>query len=137
MPEFVPVANIPDNVTDPMVRGYLETAEWCGVDEDNGDAKRLEEADRAEWSGMAILAARRTCTDFRELAGDLLEGLDEESVGMDLWLTQNRHGAGFWDTYPGELGDKLTELAHPYGAEYVTVNCVTSSQGETVAFLYI
>lgn len=32
----------------------------------------------------------------------------------DLWLTRNRHGAGFWD---GDYknGDELTEFAHAYG----------------------
>lgn len=39
-----------------------------------------------------------------------------EQVGQDLWLTRNRHGAGFWDgALPGDLGKRLTDAAHVYG----------------------
>ena len=44
-----------------------------------------------------------------------LSGIEPEQLGHDLWLTRNRHGAGFWDRGLGEIGDKLTELAHSYG----------------------
>jgi len=41
------------------------------------------------------------------------------SAGHDLWLTQNHHGAGFWDrastVWAKELGNTLTKLAHDAG----------------------
>lgn len=39
----------------------------------------------------------------------------DEQVGHDLWLTRNRHGAGFWDRGLGLLGDVLTEIAQQMG----------------------
>ena len=36
--------------------------------------------------------------------------------GHDLYLTRERHGAGYWDRGLGELGDYLTDIAHAYGA---------------------
>lgn len=37
------------------------------------------------------------------------------SLGHDLWLTRNGHGAGFWDRGLGELGERLTKAAKTYG----------------------
>lgn len=37
-------------------------------------------------------------------------------VGDNWILTANRHGAGFWDTGLGRIGDYLTDMAH--GASY-------------------
>lgn len=36
---------------------------------------------------------------------------DEQQIAHDLWLTQNGHGAGFWDGDWGDHGDHLTKLA--------------------------
>lgn len=36
-------------------------------------------------------------------------------AGHDFALTRNHHGAGFWDRGLGDVGDKLTDLAHAYG----------------------
>ena len=40
--------------------------------------------------------------------------LSDEQIGHDFWLTRNRHGSGFWDRGLGDLGLKLTELAHEF-----------------------
>jgi hypothetical protein len=37
------------------------------------------------------------------------------AVGHDLWLTRNRHGAGFWERGLGVIGQRLTEAAHAMG----------------------
>ena len=53
---------------------------------------------------------------------DLHEYLTEqgwEQFIHDYWLTRNRHGAGFWDRGLGDLGDRLTELAHNDGEYHV------------------
>lgn len=44
-----------------------------------------------------------------------ISGIEPEQVGQDLWLTQNGHGAGFWDRGLGKVGDQLTDLAKPFG----------------------
>lgn len=104
---------------DPMARAYLDCALWTATDEEGG---RLDRAHSLyDFAPQAIAHARETCEDFRTTAGDLLNGLDSTQAGHDLWLTRNRHGAGFWDRGLGDVGRKLTALAHPYGDSYVYV----------------
>jgi hypothetical protein len=64
--------------------------------------------------------------DWQTVNSDLLEkaGTNEQN-GHDLWLTQARHGAGFWDRGYGETGDKLTEAAHLFGP----YDCLISEEG--------
>ena len=101
--------------------GYLECALWSSCDLYTGH--RLDEL------GTGAMAAETfddmACDVWRFLAtcwGDVwedfeidLSGIEPEQLGHDLWLTRNYHGAGFWDRGLGEIGDKLTELAHSYG----------------------
>lgn len=61
------------------------------------------------------------CRMFREQAGDLLSGLNEEQCGHDFWLTRNGHGAGFWDRGLGDLGQKLTDAAHSFGEQWTYI----------------
>lgn len=39
------------------------------------------------------------------------ENYSYSQAGHDLWLTENGHGAGFWDRDIGDIGEKLTDLA--------------------------
>lgn len=42
--------------------------------------------------------------------------LDYTQLGHDLWLTRNRHGAGFWDgDWPSPLAESLTEFSNELG----------------------
>lgn len=118
MPKYIPMADCGD--ADDFTRAYLECAEWCGIDEEEREAFELSVS--PVWSKKTILQARGECDDFRSAADGLLEGINEERAGHDFWLTRNRHGTGFWDRGLSEIGDKLTELAHPYGEAYVTFN---------------
>jgi len=49
---------------------------------------------------------------FVEKSGDLLNGITDEMIGHDFWLTRNGHGTGFWDRteIDKETGQKLTEI---------------------------
>jgi hypothetical protein len=40
--------------------------------------------------------------------------MSDEQIGHDLFLTRNRHGAGFWDRdcLSKDIRDKLTQIAH-------------------------
>lgn len=41
---------------------------------------------------------------------------DEAAAGRDFWFTRCGHGVGYWDRdLPGELGDKLSDIARTYG----------------------
>jgi hypothetical protein len=44
-----------------------------------------------------------------------IERYGEESLGHDIWLTSQRHGAGFWDRGAGELGERLTQACRACG----------------------
>ena len=101
--------------------GYLECALWSSCDPYTG--RRLDElgagavADET-FDDMACDVWRFLATCWGDVWEDFeidLSGIEPEQLGHDLWLTRNRHGAGFWDRGLGEIGDKLTELAHSYG----------------------
>lgn len=113
---------------DILTRHYLIAALWSNTD-DNGDPLDAH-YDLADIHPDSIARASATCAAFLADAGDLLEQLPDTygphphcgtvhpqiaAAGHDLWLTSNGHGAGFWDRGLGELGDKLTHLAHAVG----------------------
>ena len=55
------------------------------------------------------------------IEGPDIGALNPTQLGHDLWLTRNRHGAGFWDRGLGELGDQLTATAHQMGEQALYV----------------
>ncbi len=96
-----------------FVRAYLAAAHWLETGEEGQPAKSRE------FSEGAKDAATRTCAMFYTVARCELEkaitlpGYDEDLAGVDLWLTQNGHGAGFFDRkvlVDNEIGERLTEL---------------------------
>lgn len=118
MPEFEARAFLPRSLS-PMVRAYLECAEWCGIDEE--DRESYEEADTVAWTNAALVQARQDCEAFLELIQGVVweEAMSEERLGHDFWLTRNRHGVGFWDRGLGKLGETLTKWAHMFGEQSV------------------
>jgi hypothetical protein len=48
--------------------------------------------------------------------------VDPAQTGHDLWLTANRHGAGFWDRDLGSVGERLTAMAHNVGGASILVD---------------
>lgn len=101
-----------------IVHAYLEAVAF--TDSDNW------ETPDADFSDAALAQARPTVNDFVSQAGDLIDGLNLEQVGHDIWLTQNHHSAGFWDRSLGEVGKRLTAIAHGLGYSDSYVN----GQGE-------
>ncbi len=64
---------------------------------------------------------------FLELAGSSVDGLSEDEIGHDIWLTRNGHGAGFWDRgYPKKISDRLCDAAKILGE----VNLVVGGDGQ-------
>lgn len=114
--EYEPIARLPEGL-DPLVRQYLETAEWCGIYDEQRQA--FNDAARPEWEPEAIEKAKADCADFLAYCagkGIQTSGLADEMLGHDFWLTRNRHGAGFWDgDYPEPLGRQLTDASHTFG----------------------
>lgn len=105
---------------DPVLYQYLRTALWSSNDEstpEGGDSMD-HNYDVDDIAPESVQLAQQMILKFQKAAGKLLDGLDMTRVAHDLWLTQNGHGAGFWDgdyEDPPGLGDKLTEIAKQLG----------------------
>jgi hypothetical protein len=105
---------------DTILRHYLACAVWTGED---GRGEPLDSmgwtADDFHWDSIG--EARLDIERFVSLAGDLLDGFTDEDIGLNFWLTRNRrfrpvpaHGPGFWDRGPGEVGNRLLEIARKF-----------------------
>lgn len=118
------------SLTDPMtlpemVRDYLACALWSGLDQSDPETGG-EPLDKnygiIDFAPEAIAKAKADCRAFIRKAAPLIRSLLDrgllKSVGHDLWLTRNGHGAGFWDRgYPDDVGEALSEIAHGMGEE--------------------
>lgn len=94
---------------------YLRCALWT-------EEERLKE-DRpnvyinvSNFSENSKIKAYQDIKLFLEYAGDAVNGIDEEQLGHDLWLTRNHHGAGFFDRgYDSDIEKRLIDAAHKLG----------------------
>lgn len=104
---------------DHVLSAYLECALWASHDE---DGRPLD--DRHDISDLAPEALDKARADVRmfvatnaadcEAFVTAIDGGDEQ-VGHDLFLTRNRHGAGFWDRDAGAVGERLSAMARAMG----------------------
>ena len=114
------------------VDGYVECALWSTRDygklDEQGNSPNLDESyDYGDLPPDLLAEIVRDCRDFVAAnEADLTLYCDRldygpEQVGHDLWLTRERHGAGFWDRYYGKDEKlllalaRLTEAAHAMG----------------------
>jgi hypothetical protein len=106
------------HMNDKMVDGYLKAAIFTAEDESLYKTHSTE-----DFSLGAINDAKKTVSDFKAKAGDLLDGLNPEQIGIDLYFTSNGHGTGFWDRdYADEqVRKQLTDLSHQYGERHCEV----------------
>ena len=93
--------------------GYVECALWLGISNEEGTDDL--DISNTHIAPDALAGMRRDCERFCEKTGTLLADIPDSRAGHDFWLTRNHHGAGFWDRGYGEIGDKLTEIAHGFG----------------------
>lgn len=113
---------------DAMVRSYAATALWSShnelhdIDPDEHSENLDGDYDIDDIDAATMDDFRKDCRDFFEANRADLAGIDAGQAGHDFWLTRNRHGAGFWDRGLGEIGDRLTDSAHPYGEVYLWVD---------------
>lgn len=113
--------------SDVVLAAYLHAivSTETGDNDQPSPEARLSDADRLQaWSACRNLvwALRRLQSDTadQELAAQIQTALDEhaEQLGIDLWLTRNGHGAGYWDRaelYGQPLTDILCALATVLG----------------------
>lgn len=119
MPEYVlPDINAEFDALDEFTQGYIECAFFCDASPDN---EELENAGFEDLATEALARMVRDCDEFQNANAAALEEYYEHRppshAGHDLWLTRNRHGAGFWDRgLPGDLGQRLTDAAHAMGS---------------------
>ena len=95
---------------------YIECALWASsVGPENEGAENF---DLAEEAGTELT---RIASIFEAANARLLEKAYENDrytpakAGHDLFLTQNGHGAGYWDRGLGDVGSKLSEWAKAEG----------------------
>ena len=116
---------------DDFTRAYLECILWAENDEStpSGGGPLENNYDLDDFAPEALAQAVADCRRFQEENAADLALYDHflytpaELGGNDLWLTRNRHGAGFWDRdcLPKEAGERLTEAAKKIGECYMTV----------------
>lgn len=117
-----------DRDVETAVRAYFECALWASTDDYGQALDRSYNID--DIAAADVEAAADFVRDFiTENRADIDAAIAHptvrytmESVGHDLWLTRNRHGAGFWDRGLGEIGDRLTKAAHAAGESTLYVN---------------
>ena len=114
-----------------IMDNYLECAIWTEEErlkEENtegyeGEIKDLiPEADLNihNFSDNSKIKAYEDIKLFLKYAGNAVDGIDEEQLGHDIWLSRNGHGAGFFDRgYDDEIEKKLMDSAHKIGGKYV------------------
>lgn len=104
----------------PLMEGWID-AMFFANSGDVGD-ELTSDHDYSDLSADFIQWVSDKCSLFTEAAGDLLEQAGDDSQnGHDLYLTQCGHGVGFWDRGYGDVGEKLSEIAHAIGEVWVYV----------------
>lgn len=99
---------------------YVKTALWSSTGDDEEPLDENYSFTDIHKDSLKIM--RGDISLFRDIAGGLLDDLDDTGVAHDFWLTRNGHGTGFWDgDYPEEIGEQLTELSEMFGEQYLLV----------------
>jgi len=104
---------------DSFTRAYVECALWSSIGDDGEPLDAVYSLD--DLAPECLQQMVDDCQDFRELAGDALDGIDDEQAGHDFWLTRNGHGVGFWDRGLGAVGDQLTKDSKSFGSCHLYV----------------
>lgn len=114
---------------DPALPQYLETALWVDapverfveVDSEHPDdfeppltEDQIEEISNKtfgieDFTPETYLQADKDLKEFRQRAGELLNGVDDSTIGHNFYLSRNRHGSGFFDT--SEIDDEEVKEA--------------------------
>jgi len=103
-----------------MVHGFLVCMLWA----ESGDPESPlgASADMTELAPQTRTAAHEMCESFahyckaQRINLQTVRGMGPESIGHDLWLTSQGHGAGFWDRGLGAIGQRLTDAAKIIGS---------------------
>jgi hypothetical protein len=110
--------------SDAFTRAYVEAALWSSHDDQEHPLDANYSLSDISYDTLKKMVDN--CEQFKTENEELLNDDNLTHVGQydaaqrgghDFWLTQNGHGAGFWDgDWVNEAGDKLTEAADKFGA---------------------
>jgi len=102
-----------------ILDAYIECALWSSTDENDEplDSKYYP----SDLAPECLSQMRSDVHDFIASNESDLEGLTDDQIGHDFWLTRNGHGAGFWDRGLGDQGDILTKACSQYGEVFLYV----------------
>lgn len=118
------VGNVSKKVDlDAFFDAYITAALWSSTD--NADVSGGEALDTnyniSDFDKKSLKKLRVDADAFAKENAEYILGR-EEQAGHDFWLTQNHHGAGFWDgDWPKEIGRILTDRSHSYGDIFIYV----------------
>jgi hypothetical protein len=101
-----------------VVNGYLKAALWASTD---GNELLDRHFTIEDFSYGSHMEAQSICLAFVTACQRLLDGIEDEQIGHDLWLTRNHHGTGFWDRGLRPVGDQLSAVALAFGEDTVYV----------------
>lgn len=104
---------IPESRINDVLHAYKTAALWSSSDED--EESLLGKYDLSDIADPTSRKMRDNVVKFlTENENDIKEsGLDDDQLGHSLWLTQNHHGAGFFDfTMDDDVEKRLTAAAH-------------------------
>jgi len=104
---------------DQVFRAYVVCALWSSTGDDERPLDAVYNA--GDLAPEAYVAMVKDVREFVAANKVLLEGIEEDCVGHDFWLTRNGHGAGFWDRGLGQVGQDLTEACKPFGTSELYV----------------
>lgn len=130
-----------ENNLETFTDGYIKTAIWSSVSDDSEEEMPItDNHNKNDIDKETLEHMEKTCRLFFEIGGyneimksetDLpSDSKDKYDVaGHDFWLTQNGHGAGFWDgDWPN--GEKLTELSDKFDGNNLYVGDDEKIHGE-------
>lgn len=129
--KFFEFNNIIEHDIDNIVSSYLEAVLFTERDNeetiDDDDPEYDEDSDNVrypfndknedDFSDDAKKQAYYEIAWFIDSAGSAIDDITDESIGHDIWLTRNGHGAGFWDKgYDSDIEEVLEQLSKELGS---------------------
>lgn len=108
-----------------FTRSYMNTALWSSVTDDSEEEMPItDEHTINDIDPETVQHMKDTCRLFFEVGGynEILNDAPSlpgdakdkwDLAGHDFWLTQNNHGAGFWDG-DWQKGEELTQLSDKF-----------------------
>lgn len=100
----------------------LESYFSCALELES-DEEEFEDKTTYDITDESRKQAKEQIEWFVNTAGSALNDIQDDSIGYDLWLTRNGHGAGFWDRgYDEDVTSILMFLCENLGESYIEID---------------